>query len=85
MYMYMQIFCTGAKAATPSEMVSFRRKRELPQVGFNPTSLHSLDQCSYHKATEAAQWLWVKLGYTRQGKYPIPLDKHGTVYMYMYM
>jgi len=30
---------------------------------------YSLDQCSYHYVTEAAQWLWAELGKARQGKY----------------
>ena len=37
-----------------------------------PTSLCSLDQCSYHQAVEAAQGLWVELGNIRQGKVSLP-------------
>ena len=43
-------------------------QKKLSQVGFELTSLFSLDQCSVHPATEAAQWLWVELGNTKQGK-----------------
>jgi len=34
----------------------------------------SLDQCSVTNGTNTAQWLWVELGNTRQGK---PPDKQG--------
>ena len=36
--------------AGPPEMAHslFLRESELPQVGFKPTSLYSLDQCSVH-------------------------------------
>ena len=30
------------------QITSCQRKSELPQVGFEPTSLYSLDQCSVH-------------------------------------
>ena len=37
----------------------------------------SLDQCSYHKATEVAKWLWIKRGNTRHSKVSLyhPINK----------
>ena len=42
---------TNNKQHSTPKTVTFPKKNELPQVGLEPTTLHTLDRALYHRAT----------------------------------